>query len=150
MKDEYDFSKAERGKFYRPERGVFVLNPSQAAAAIEKYEAGGWRLFVLPDGMSSKEQFIRGMQMALPLDPPICPINWDAVSDSIWGGLEFLAEAKILIVWPNSSLMRASVPGDADIAVDILAALPGDFADPVPTAGSVKEIAVILIDENNR
>jgi hypothetical protein len=47
-------------------------------------------------------RFFEAMKALLPLDPPLVGNrSWDALSDSLWSGLDQLAADNIAIVWPS-------------------------------------------------
>lgn len=105
----------------------------------------GWKVFVLPNGLKNTQAFFQGIRSVLPLDPPVLGNdNWDALSDSLWGGLDSLDTKKIAIIWPSSVEMEDTQPEDFEIATSILSGLTESLADVDATLGNVKQILVIL------
>ncbi|AVH97783.1 MULTISPECIES: barstar family protein [Streptomyces] len=56
---------------------------------------------------------------------------WDALADSVWGGLD---APRVVVVWPDAGAV-AEAHGDHAIALDILRDLPTSLADARCTAG---------------
>jgi Barstar (barnase inhibitor) len=105
----------------------------------------GSRVFMLPSGIKDKRAFFEGIRKSLPLDPPILGYHsWDALSDSLWGGLEGVDASEIAIIWPGSAEMASAQPEDFEIAKSILSDLTESLADAKPTLGNVKQLVVVL------
>jgi hypothetical protein len=85
-----------------------------------------------------------GVRGVFPLDPPLeGGPSWDALNDSLWGGLDSLKDDRIVIVWPDASHMRAYAPDEYAIATNVLAELPGLLSDGKVTAGPTKQLLVL-------
>lgn len=81
----------------------------------------------------------------MPLDPPLMRNrSWDALSDSLWEGLDSLADKEVAVIWPGWAEMADSDPQSFDIAARILEDLTESLADAEATVGHPKEIAVLL------
>jgi Barstar (barnase inhibitor) len=105
----------------------------------------GSRVFMLPGGIKDKCAFFEGIRKSLPLDPPVVSNHsWDALSDSLWGGLDGLDASEIAIIWPGSAEMATAQPEDFEIAKSILSDLTESLADAIPTLGNVKQLVVVL------
>jgi hypothetical protein len=121
-----------------------TVNLGFADRMVAEHEGHGWRIFRLPRFIASKEQFFESVRATLPLDPTLHRNDvWDALSDSVWGGLDSLPEDKILILWPDASRMKTQAAADFAIATEILQDLPGSLGDPVITAGNPKSLLII-------
>lgn len=78
-----------RGMAPRP--GLQLLPGGNVDQARRDFDQHGWRVLVLPRGISDRSSFFRGMKATCPLDPPIIRNDvWDALSDSLWNGLDGL------------------------------------------------------------
>ena len=105
----------------------------------------GNRVFLLPRGIKDKRAFFEGIRKSLPLDPPVVgDHSWDALSDSLWTGLDGVDANAIAIIWPGSVEMAKSQPKDFEIAKSILSDLTGSLADTEVTVGNVKHVVVVL------
>ena len=105
----------------------------------------GDRVFVLPSGIKDKRAFFEGIRKSLPLDPPIVSDrSWDALSDSLWGGLYNVDASSVAIIWPGSAEMAKAQPEDFEIARSVLSDLTESLADAGFTVGNVKQVVVVL------
>ncbi|WP_370415581.1 barstar family protein [Streptomyces fradiae] len=102
-------------------------------------------------GRTDKEAFFRAVRETLPLDPPLgtCRMVWDALADSVWGGLHGLKSPRAVIVWPDArpaagAESSESAAGDFRIALDILRDVATSLADLRHTGGRPTRVAVYL------
>ena len=103
--------------------------------------ACGWLVYLLPPGIADKASFFEGVRAVLPLDPPLVGNqSWDALSDSVWAGLDQTEGKRIAIVWPQA---RLAVP-ELQTAVRILEDLTESLSDMDATSGSPKEICIVI------
>jgi hypothetical protein len=96
-------------------------------------------------GISAKAGFFDAVRGTFPLDPPLegRPV-WDALADSLVGGL-VLTEARCLaMVWEDSSNMERETPTDFDIAVRILDHVATQLSNPKFTNGKIFDVHVYL------
>ncbi len=98
------------------------------------------------DGSSvdDAESFFKKVKSLLPLDPPISgAVNWDALSDSLWGGLDELREARVALLWLHAEKMLHHGLCDLLSAVDCLQSVARSFND---NAGSNRiELLIFLL-----
>ncbi len=148
--ERYDSSSRQRRSFVHAnvpvlDAGLITVDMDAASNIVAERERQGWRIFRLPRFIASKRQFFEGVRETLPLDPPLHGNEvWDALDDSLWEGLCSLSEDKIVILWPNAAEMKAHAADDFAIARFILEDLPKSLGDPVVTAGTPKQVLVIL------
>lgn len=129
----------------RPEPGLQFAPNIDVNDACRELEALGWRVIVLPRGMSDRKSFFDGIRSAAPLDPQLVGDRvWDALDDSLWGGLLDLEEKNVAMFWPDAGVMEKSAPADFAIARDILSKLPESLSNPQLTLGNPKQVAVVL------
>lgn len=69
--------------------------------------------------------------------------SWDALADSLWGGLHGLADQKIVVAWTDAFLMKLHSPQEFSVAIQILSELTESFSSPEVTAGATKELLVL-------
>src|SRR6266849_4353557 len=99
--------------------GFITLSATDAEETVAERERQGWRIFRMPRFLSSTKEFFEGVRGVFPLDPPLGgALNWDALNDSLWGGLDSLKDDRIVIVWPDASHMRAYAPEEYAIATN--------------------------------
>lgn len=126
--------------------GLFTIDALEVEQTIAEREKRGWRIFRLPASISSKDDFFEAVRDTLPLEPPLqSNRSWDALSDSLWAGLDRLPDGKIVIVWPEALAMKTHAVQDFDIATDILAELPKSLSNVGITAGATKELLVLQV-----
>jgi hypothetical protein len=120
------------------------MTPLEAPGASEGLNALGYRIFRLPECISSRSEFFAAIRSILPLDPPMqSDRSWDALSDSLWGGLDALPETRIVLLWPDSATLKSAAPSDFRLAVDVLADVSKTLAD-VASTPTPKDIVVLL------
>lgn len=127
--------------------GFFVTDNQKAKTALSKCEQDAWRIFRLPTGIVSSDDFFNAIHRLVPLDPKIrANGNWDALEDALWEGLYSLViETKIAILWPSASLMKESAPADFMIASEILRELTATLSDEQFTVGKPKQVLVLQV-----
>jgi hypothetical protein len=126
--------------------GLFTVDGTEIERLVASYDREGWRIFRLPSSLASKDEFFEGIRQSLPLDPPLqSNRSWDALSDSLWSGLDNLKERKIVIVWPDASRMKALAPEAFSIATSILMDLITTLADEKTTLGNTKNLRVLQV-----
>lgn len=116
----------------------------ESAAA---YTASGWRVYLVPDGIDGKEQFFDAVVATFPLDPPLERMgdSWDALADSLWGGLDALPETQVAILWPDPLTLADGDPAAYEIAMSILADLTQSLRNPdLLGGGSPTTVAVAV------
>lgn len=96
-------------------------------------------------GRTDEEAFFRAVRETLPLDPPLgtSRMVWDALSDSLWGGLHALQSPRAVIVWPDAQPATGS-QGDFRIALDILRDVIATLAETRYTGGRPTHVSVYI------
>src|SRR5262249_33474691 len=70
-------------------------------------------VYLLPElGVRDAWSLFEAVRQRIPLDPPVYSINWDALEDSMWSGIDALEVARVVIVWPQSRVMAQAAPED--------------------------------------
>lgn len=78
--------------------GLYVVDSGEAERIAEECRHRGWLVMCLPDGVASKGQFFDAIRSTCPLDPPLhSNRSWDALSDSLWSGLDEVEEEEVAI-----------------------------------------------------
>ncbi len=110
------------------------------------FEAEGWTVLVLPPGITGRDSFFGGIRAACPLDPPLVRNdNWDALSDSLWNGIDELEDSQVAILWPDSTAMATAAPLDFGTAREILSGIAESLGDSNVTVGRPTLLAVVLL-----
>ena len=114
--------------------------------ALETLAAQGWTVFELPGTeISDHSSFFDAVRRSLPLSPPLLgDASWDALSDSIWGGLDELEADRIAIVWRETRQLMEGDRSAYEVAVEVLQGISDTIADPEFTAGEPKQVVVVL------
>ena len=106
--------------------GTYDFVPESADTLIREMQRDGWRVYRLPAGMTSREEFFVGVVRTLPLDVPASqPLDWDTLPAALARGLDRSPEVRVAIVWPDASAFAAAAEGDAIAAAGLLAGLAG-------------------------
>src|SRR3569623_1566030 len=124
------------------ERGLHKAGPFATVDLCSRLIKAGYVSLALPeDRIVAKPSFIDAIRVAIPLVPPLeCADNWDALRDSLWGGLFVHPASRIAIVWPNARAMEASAQADFEIAIDVLADIAITLAEARFTNDKPKEV----------
>jgi hypothetical protein len=121
--------------------------PDEVRDLAAAYIDGGWRVYIVPDGVDGKHQFFDAMVATFPLDPPLSRErdSWDALYDSLFGGLDALPDTQVAILWPEPLALADGDPAAYEIAVSILAALTQDLSDPENLGGDPPTTVVVAL-----
>jgi hypothetical protein len=134
----------ERERFI-PAYGVHDRSSIPADALVDILRGDGWPTYVLPGEPTTEAAFFAAVRDSLPLDPPLGNgLVWDALSDSLWQGLNNLRAQKVAIVWPGSNRLRDNDPTAYTTARDVLADLVFSLADRKYTVDHETRILVLL------
>jgi hypothetical protein len=126
-------------------QGLSHVRDLDVEAITREAAPSGFRVFVLPSRIDSRESFFDAVREILPMDPPLLASrSWDALSDSLWGGLYSIDEDRILIVWPNSGALATSAAKEYETALSVLKDLITTLADNETTQQRPKSISVIV------
>lgn len=126
-----------------PTKGFHQLDHFDAAAAANHFRELGYRVFCLPSGISDRGALIRAVKAAVPSDPPMRgDDNWDAFSDSLWGGLDSLETRGVALLWPVSAQLKETHPGDYAIASEVFADICSTLVTDQATS-ALKQIVVL-------
>lgn len=81
----------------------------------------GWSVFELI-GVETAQAFFHAAMQALPMDPAISGrVNWNALSDSLFGGIDASIKKRVAIVWHGADLLLETDPESFSIAQIVLA-----------------------------
>lgn len=128
----------------RLQPGLTMVSSSDLNEVLRQAQLEGIPTYVLPRGLANRESFFQGVRAGLPLDPPIVGSrSWDALSDSLWGGIDALESERVVIIWPDSAAMSAA-PEDLEGALKVLADVAASLADPSATDGRPKEVSIYV------
>lgn len=102
------------------------------------------QVFTLSDNIDSKVNFFQSVKSTLPLDPVVqSNSNWDALSDSLWAGLDELNNDTIVILWPNARKLQVLEPDAFSISSEILVDISNSLGEESQTGGETKRIIII-------
>ncbi|MFE1365628.1 barstar family protein [Streptomyces anulatus] len=127
------------------ERGLHEVSVADIAGVLDEAARQGIPVFILRTaGRTDKEAFFAAVQGALRLDPALGPrMVWDALSDSVWGGLHELKSPHVVIVWPDARPV-AGAEGDFWIALSILRDVADSLAEARYTGGRPTQVSVYI------
>lgn len=102
--------------------GVTTLPDNDVLALYMQVQHLGVPVYVLETRPpADREAFFAAVRNVLPLDPPLASSrSWDALTDSLWEGLETLNSSRVVILWPDAHQMKSWAPSDYEIAVSVL------------------------------
>lgn len=125
--------------------GFHEVPGADIAGILDEAARQGVPVFTLSTaGLTDKEAFFEAVREALPLDPPLGPhMVWDALSDSVGGGLHELKSPRVVIVWPDARPV-AGAEGDFWIALEILREVVATLAEDRYTGGRPTQVSVYV------
>lgn len=126
--------------------GVHEVTSEQAASAVVEASKVGARVFALStERASSGADFFNAVRASLPLDPPLMGLrSWDALSDSLWGGIDRIDASIVVITWTGASDLRLNAPDDFAIAMNVLGDLASSLGRWDDTDGEPKQVCVYV------
>lgn len=128
------------------DRGFHEVSGADLPGILDEAACQGVPVFTLSTaGQTDKEAFFRAVRETLPLDPPLGTFRmvWDALSDSVWGGLHELKSPRVVIVWPDARPV-AGAEGDFRIALEILRDVTESLAEVRYTSGRPTQVSVYI------
>jgi RNAse (barnase) inhibitor barstar len=126
--------------------GVCQLASHEADQMVSYYAEKNAAIFLLNASISTKRDFFRAISQKIQLDPPLGDgLRWDALSDSLWNGLDLLESSKVLIVWPNASLMKTDSPEEFSIATSVLSDVAASLGTKEDTCDEPKEVMIVQL-----
>lgn len=130
----------------RFERGVYRWPGLDPIELGQRLRDDDWCVLSLPDEIVDKSSFFEGVRNTLPQDPPLGRTRdvWDALSDSVWGGLHEHESERIAIIWPDSVRMIRHDPQEFGIAFETFHTTIELLADSEATVGHPKQVVVVL------
>jgi hypothetical protein len=129
------------------QRGVHLALGRNVDEVRGELGRAGWTVLVLPPEITDKASFFDAMCAGCPLDPPLMRVRlvWDALSDSLWGGLDALEADKVAVLWPQSGTMEKLSPVDYAIARDVMSSVATSLMDTNATVGEPTYVAFVLL-----
>ncbi|MFI5522128.1 barstar family protein [Streptomyces platensis] len=134
------------------DRGLHEVSGADIPGIVKEAARQGVPVFTLStDGRTDQEAFFEAVRETLPLDPPLGTFRrvWDALSDSVRGGLHALETPRVVIVWPDARPL-ADAQGDFWIALDLLRDLAATLAEARYTGGRPTQVSVCVAPASNR
>ncbi|MYV74557.1 hypothetical protein GT352_11505 [Streptomyces sp. SID1046] len=128
------------------DRGLHDVSGGDIPGILDEAARQGIPVFTLSTaGRTDKEAFFGAVRETLPLDPPLGTLRmvWDALSDSVWGGLHELKSPRVVIVWPDARPV-AGAEGDFWIALEILRDVAESLAEVRYTSGRPTQVSVYI------
>ncbi|MER5804921.1 MULTISPECIES: barstar family protein [Streptomyces] len=131
------------------ESGLTWVRGDEMCSLASSIAQQGYRVYSITtaDG-SGRAAFFNAVRAALPLDPPVVSSrSLDALSDSLWGGIQSTDDQKIAIIWEDSSRFFEGSPEEFEDACSVLAEVAESLADRTFTAGQPKQVRVFVSRE---
>lgn len=121
------------------------MTAEEVAGARDQAVANGDAVFELAPKDNTRQSLFDAVRTSLPLDPPVeGSRSWDALSDSIFGGLHLVDARTILITWADASKFRDAAPAEFVVVSGILDDVANLLANWEATYGEPKRVAVAL------
>ena len=108
--------------------------------------SGDSAFFYLGSGIRTTADFFNAARSTFPLNPPLQSDHvWDALSDSLWSGLDDLSAKEITIVWSGANVMKDYDPRGYELATSTLNDVSKQLGSPEYTCSRPKTV-IISID----
>jgi Barstar (barnase inhibitor) len=127
--------------------GVHEVTLEAADSAAQEAARIGAAVFVLStEGASTRAEFFDAVRTNLPLDPPLIGSrSWDALSDSLWGGIDSVDASAVVIIWKGASDLRRNASDEFEIAMAVLRDLTSSLGNWEDTDGEPKRVCVYVV-----
>ncbi|MEU4152603.1 barstar family protein [Streptomyces sp. NPDC026659] len=128
------------------DRGLHEVSGADLPGILDEAARQGIPVFTLSTaGRTDKETFFGAVRETLPLEPPLGTFRmvWDALADSVWGGLHELKSPSVVIVWPDARPV-AGAEGDFRTALSILRDVAASLAEARDTGGRPTQVSVCI------
>ncbi len=124
----------------------FISNESlkMLRASLQKK---GFNIFELDgDNVKDAKSFFKKIVNVFPQDPPLSgKCNWDAFTDSLWGGLDELAQERVAFIWTKvEEMFEYGIP-DLFIALDCLKELASSVSNPGYGISKPVQLLIFLV-----
>lgn len=126
---------------------ICIVQPNDIARLREQLAQRGFRVYEL-DGskISNGDSLLAEVKQKLPQDPLLIgkTIKWDAVADSLWGGLDSLAAERTAIIWANADCILENRPTDLATAIRVFRQVADTLADPTSGVSRPQTLTIFL------
>jgi hypothetical protein len=119
----------------------------ELAALVTAERGRGTAILTLTTGAGAdKAALFQAAREMLPLDPPLGTYRdvWDALVDSLFGGIDGLEVPRVVLAWPDADEMRRAHPADAREAEGVLTSVAKTLAEPRYTVNRPTAFRVYL------
>jgi Barstar (barnase inhibitor) len=127
--------------------GVTRIDRAEVEAVVAAERQRGAVVLTLTTGVGAdKAALFRAARAMLPQDPPLGTYRdvWDALADSLCGGIQVLEVPRVVLAWPDADEMRRAQPADAQDAEEILTSVAETLSQPRFTANRPTAFRVYL------
>lgn len=103
-------------------------------------------LFFLGNEIADKDGFYRDIRDNFPLDPPLLgnSVNWDALADSLWGGIFNLEKSNVFFVWRGHKKMQENDRKSYLVATEVLTSIANTLSEPKYTSGRPVDLFILI------
>lgn len=125
-------------------RGVIFC---AASPPLDELHRSGWAVVrvIAGERVHDHASLVDALAAALPLDPPLGGGgSWDALADSLFGGIDALRAGRVALVWPAAWRMRRGSPREFETALDVLRQTVDTVCEARYTAGRPTELLVLV------
>jgi hypothetical protein len=140
-----------------PAVGVHPVMADEALALAAEAKRLDWPVFRI-DGPSTERELLQAVLSVFPLDPPTHTksdrnINWDALDDSLTGGIDGLNTSDVLIWWQEAgrlapardALLRSTRSRETySTLMDVLTDLALSLGDPKYTVDDPTRVTILV------
>ncbi|MFD6294064.1 barstar family protein [Streptomyces sp. NPDC060235] len=134
------------------DRGLHEVSDADIPEILAEAAGQDLPVFMLSTaGRTDKEAFFEAVRETLPLDPPLGTSRtvWDALSDSVWGGLHALKRPRVVIVWPGVR-PTSDTEDDFQTALSILRDVVATLTEARYTGGRPTWLSVYVARASGR
>src|SRR5437879_5934337 len=126
--------------------GLSIISPADVDRIALIAADQGCPVYQISTGnRSGRGVFFDAVQESLPLDPTIhTSRSWDALSDSLWEGINSKNLGCVVIVWTDATAMAEGSPDDFETAISVLTDVARLLSDSNATVGNPTDVCIYV------
>ncbi|HHJ14476.1 MAG TPA: hypothetical protein ENJ79_08910 [Gammaproteobacteria bacterium] len=129
--------------------GVYSVDAQLAEAMLNlSNSTNDWVLFQVDcSKVSDRNTLFKCLCAALPMNPLIhSDRSWDALSDSLWGGLHDVRKDKVLIILRGAKNLKSHLSKEYQKVIEIFGDVANTLTKKQYAGEKVKSVSIFLVD----
>jgi len=125
---------------------IFFIEEKDSGDAQRRLVDAGWRVLLFQAGCSERS-FFEAAKKAFPMDPPLVGArgpNWDALADSLFGGV-VLTESSLAIIWTDGRELQGANRRAFEVAVGVFEQVVENILNEARCGRSQTRMRVLIV-----